>query len=242
LTDKQPEPDILCGGWSWDPVTQELRHYPRRGRKGFAPQPDAVERLQPATALTVYLWSQQPMQTSTGEMGSPRHARILLKYEDGRELEINEGDRECAEKLVAVLAEASGLHPERLGAPTGRSPGNLPSRDEMGRLKYKGRGVETTLDETGGTLTVVRKGRLFSKKRRELRTNEMRALDLETTLEGATEVFTVYALLYPEDERVPVASYRGMEGWAEPAEWREFTKDLGRSLGVEARANGAVLE
>lgn len=221
---------------------RELRHYPRRGRKGFAPEPDAVERLHPAAALTVHLWSQQPMQTSTGEMGSARHARILLKYEDGRELEINEGDRECAEKLVALLAEASGTRPERLGAPTGRRPGNLPSRDEMGRLTHKGRGIETMLDETAGTLTVVRKGRLFSKKRRELRTNEIRALDLETTLDGASEVFTVYALMHPEDERIPVASYRGMEGWAEPVEWREFTKELGRSLGVEARANGVVLE
>jgi hypothetical protein len=131
--------DFLCGGWKWDPAMRELRHYPRRGRRGFAAEPDAVEQLQPARTLTVHRWSQPPMQTSTGEMTSPRHARILLKYEDGRELEINEDDRVCAEKLVATLAEACGLEPAWLGAPGGWHRGNLPERDDMGRLTYKGR-------------------------------------------------------------------------------------------------------
>jgi hypothetical protein len=242
MTEGPAGAEFLCGGWKWDPAMRELRHYPRRGRRGFAAEPDAVEQLQPARTLTVHRWSQPPMQTSTGEMTSPRHARILLKYEDGRELEINEDDRVCAEKLVATLAEACGLEPAWLGAPGGWHRGILPERDDMGRLTYKGRGVETVLDEAAGILTVTRKGRLFSKKRRELRISEIRALDLEEKLDGGSEVFTVYALLYPEDERVPVAAYRGMEGWADAGEWREFARDLGRSLGVEARANGAVLE
>jgi hypothetical protein len=31
-----------------------------------------------------------------------------------------------------------------------------------------------------------------------------------------------------------------LEGWAEPEEWREFTRGLARSLGVEARLDGTV--
>lgn len=242
MTDKSTEADLLCAGWAWDAVMRELKHYPRRGRKGYAPEPDAVEQLAPAKSLTVHLWSQQPMQTSTGEMMSSRQARILLKYEDGRELEINEADRDCVEKLVATLAGATGLAPERLGAPGGRTGGNLPVRDEMGRLSCRRGKVETMLDEAGGILTITRKGRLFGKKRLELRTTEIRALELDLQVVDANEVFIVNAVLYPEDERVPVASYAGLEGWAEPEEWREFTRDLARSLGVEARVDGADLE
>ena len=221
---------------------RELRHYPRRGRKGYAPEPDAVEQLAPARSLIVHLWSQQPMQTSTGEMASSRQARILLKYEDGRELEINEADRDCIEKLVATLASATGLQPVRLGSPGGRTGGNLPARDEIGRLSCRRGKVQTMLDETGGILTITQSGRLFGKKRRELRTTEIRALELNLQVVDSTEVFTVNAVLYPEEERVPVASFGGLEGWAEPEEWREFTRDLARRLGVEARMDGAVLE
>ncbi len=241
MTD-EPKVEILCGDWAWDSFTRELKHYTRRGRKGHAKEPDAVEQVQQGKSLKLHLWSQQPMQTSTGEMISPRHARILLEYEDGRELEINEFDRDCAEKLVTTLSEATGLAVTRLGAPGGRTGGNLPERDSMGRWSYKGAKVETVLDESMGTLAVARKKGLFGKKRTEVRTADIRALDLEIALNGPMETFTVFAVMYPEDERVPIASYSALEGWADPEEWRGFTRDLARSLGVEARIMGVPLE
>jgi hypothetical protein len=231
----EPRIEMLCGDWAWDSFSRELKHYPRRGRKGHAPEPDAVEQVQRGTSLTLHLWSQQPMQTATGEMASPQHARILLKYEDGRELEINEPDRACAEKLATTLSEASGLPIVRLGSPTGRRGGNLPEQDSMGRWVYKGGRLETALDESAGILEVTRKGRLFGKSRKELRTTEIYALELDVGVRGGNEVFTVNALLRPEDERVPIASYAALEGWSDHDEWRVFTEERARSLGVEAR-------
>ena len=54
------------------------------------------------------------------------------------------------------------------------------------------------------------------------------------TLGGGVEIGP-FAVIGPEEVRVPVAAYTGFEGWADPGEWREFTEDLARSLGVEAR-------
>jgi hypothetical protein len=96
------------------------------------------------------------------------------------------------------------------------------------------------LDEAGGILAITRKGRLFGKKRRELRTTEILALELDLRVVDSNEVFIVNAVLYPDEERVPVASYAGLEGWAEPEEWREFTRGLARSLGVEVRLDGTA--
>ena len=47
--------DLLCGGWVWDPVLRELRHY-RRARKGWEEEPGAVERLRPVRSVTWHRW------------------------------------------------------------------------------------------------------------------------------------------------------------------------------------------
>jgi hypothetical protein len=76
--------------WLWDPVLREMRHYPRRGKKGHAGEPDAIERLESAQSVRLHRWSQQPMQTSTGEVMPARQARVVVQYADGRKLEIND--------------------------------------------------------------------------------------------------------------------------------------------------------
>lgn len=226
------ESEFLCSDWVWDAALRELRHYPRR-KKGHAPEPDAVERLETAKAVTIHRWSQQPMQTSTGEVMSGRMCRVVVEYADGRKLDINEDDRECAVVLAKAIAGAFGLEVREEGAPDGRRGGNLPKRDEMGRLVYRDGRIETVLDTVGGDLRTSRKKRLLGSERRTFRTNEIRRLELTSALRGPTEVFTVSAVIGPEEERVPLAGYGGFEGWADPGEWREFAAELARALGVD---------
>src|SRR3989304_986937 len=62
--------------------------------------------------------------------------------------------------------------------------------------------------------------------------------ELPYEVKGPLETFTVWALVGVEEERLPVAAYQGYEGWADPEEWREFARELGRSLGVEVAGAG----
>ena len=94
---------------------------------------------------------------------------------------------------------------------------------------------EVVLDDVAGEITLTKRGRLWGKKRRTLRTNEVRRLELGYDVKGPIETFTVWAVVGPEEEKMPLASYSGFEGWAEPEEWREFTRELARSLGVEGQ-------
>ena len=228
------EGDFLCGDWVWDPALRELRNYPRKGKK-HADEPQAVERLNPVRSVTWHRWSQAPMQTSTGQVMPPSLSRVVASYEGGGNLTINEYDRGCAEKLAHAIAEAHGLSVIEEGAPGGRRGGNLPSRDQMGRLVNEAGRQQVVLDEVGGEITVTKRGRFWGKKRRTLRTNEVRRLELGYGVTGPVETFTVWAVVGPEEEKIPLTSYSGYEGWAEPEEWREFVRELGRSLGVEGR-------
>jgi hypothetical protein len=229
------EAEFLCGDWVWDSVLREMRHYPRLKKDTHAEEPDAVERLEATRSVTVYQWSQQPMQTATGEIMTPQQTRVVAEYADGRKLEINEANRTCARKIADTIAAAYGLPVSVQGTPTGRSGGNLPKRDDMGRLANTSGRVETKLDETAGILEIKRRKRFIGSERRELRTTEIRRLDHTVDLKGPTETFTVWAIVGPDEERIPIASYSGFEGWSDPEEWRDFTEDLARSLGVEAR-------
>ncbi|TMB65534.1 MAG: hypothetical protein E6J43_11890 [Chloroflexi bacterium] len=211
---------------------RELRNYPRKGKK-HAEEPRAVERLKPVRSVTWHRWSQAPMQTATGHVLPPNLSRVVAAYEGGGDLTINEYDRGCAEKLAKAIAEAYGLQVIEEGAPGGRRSGNLPAKDQMGRLVNEAGREQVILDEVGGEITVTKEGRLWGKKRRTLRTNEVRRLELGYEVAGPVETFTVWAVVGPDEEKIPLASYSGYEGWAEPEEWREFTRDLGRSLGVD---------
>lgn len=227
------EADFLCGDWVWDSALRELRNYPRKGKKR-AEEPEAVEQLKPVSSVTWHRWSQPPMQTATGQVMPPNLSRIVVSYEGGGDLTLNENDRTCAEKLAQTIAEAYGLAVIEEGAPGGRRGGNVPSRDQMGRLVNRSGRLEVVLDEIGGDITVAKSKRLFGKIRRTLRTSEIRRLELGYEVKGPTETFTVLAIVGLEEEKLPLASHQGFEGWADPQEWREFTRDLGRSLGVEA--------
>ena len=229
-----PEADeFLCGDWVWDAALRELRNYPRTGKKR-ADQPEGVEQLKPVRSVTLHRWSQTPMQTATGQVMPASLSRVVAAYEGGGDLTVNEYDRACAEKLARTIAEAYGLPVIEVGAPGGRRGGNLPPRDQMGRLVNQAGREEVVLDDVAGEITLTKRGRLWGKKRRTLRTNEGRRLELGYDVRGPTETFTVWAVVGPEEEKIPLASYSGYEGWADPEEWRDYTRDLGRSLGVEA--------
>jgi hypothetical protein len=229
------ESEFLCGDWAWDAVLRELRHFPRKGKK-HADEPDAVERLPAVRSVTWYRWSQPPMQAHTG--GGPMPAalsRVVAEYEAGGDLTVNELDRDCAGQIAMAIASAYGMEVRQAGAPSGRSGGNLPQRDEMGRLRATSGRSDVILDETTGEVRVLRRKRLLGREKRSYSTSDIRRLELTYEVMGPQETFAVVAVTGPEEERLPVASYTGFEGWADPAEWREFTQDLARSLGVEAR-------
>jgi hypothetical protein len=225
------ESEFLCGDWLWDASLKELRHYPRR-KKGHAEQPDSVERLPSVKAVTLYLWSQQPMAAHTGGgVGSPVMARLEATYEDGRKLTINENDRKCVRKLAETIAAAYSVAVQEEGAPTGRRGGNLPKRDSMNRLVFDDGKVKTTLDEAMGELRTSKK-KLVGSNKGTWRTSEIRRLELAREVRGPIEDIRVYALVGPEEVAVPVAGHRGYEGWADVEEWRGFTSELARSLGT----------
>ncbi len=98
----------------------------------------------------------------------------------------------------------------------------------MGRLVNEDGRQQVVLDEVGGEITVTKSKRLFGKKRRTFRTSEIRHLELGYNVKGPIERFAVVAVLAgPEEEKLPLASYEGFEGWADPEEWREFTGGAG---------------
>lgn len=226
----------LCGEWAWDPILRELSHYPPKPKKDDI-EPDMVERLKPVKAVIWHRWSQQPMQAHVGG-GTPQASlsRVIAEYEGGGNLAVNEPDRDCAGKIAEALASTYGLTVQHEGAPGGRKGGNLPKRDEMGRLRTTSGRMDVMLDEVGGQIQVSRRKRLLGRDKRSYRTSDVRRLDLVYSVKGPQETYEAVAVIGPEEEeRVPLASYTGWEGWADPGEWRDFTQELARSLGVEAK-------
>jgi hypothetical protein len=234
------ERDRLCGNWFWDPTLRELAYY-QREKKGWKNEPDAVERLQLVASVTWYRWSQAAMESATGGAMGANMSRVVIAYEGGGDLTINETDRSCAEQIARSVASAFGIPVQHEGAPTGRRGGNVPQADSMGRLRAKSGKLEVTLDPMSGEVVVAR-GRLIGKSRRRLSTHDIRRLELEYGVSGPLETFTVWAIIGPEEERLPVAAYSGYEGWADPQEWRAFTEDLARSLGAEAVIPASFLD
>ena len=228
------ESEFLCDGWVWDPVLRELRHY-RRSRRGWDEEPEASERLRPVSSVTWHRWSQAPMPTTTGQAMPSCLSRIVVTYESGGELAINENDRQCAEKLARAIAEAYGLKVVQEGAPGGRRLGTVPTRDEMGRLGYSSGRREVVLDEATGEIVETKRRFPVGKSRRRLRITEVRRLEMGYEVTGLMERFTLWAVVGPEEERLPIAGYEGYEGWTEPKEWQQFAQELGRKLGVEVR-------
>jgi len=224
--------DFLCGGWIFDSVHRELSKF-ERTRKGWKDEPEAVEHLQSAKSVTLHRWGQPPMQTSTGQMIPASLARVAVAYEAGGVLDINENDRACAQTLANAIAESYGFEVIEEGAPGGRRGGNTPDRDLMGRLVNQSGKTEVVLDDATREITISKRRFPIGKKRRTMPLAELRRLELGYELAGATETFTVWGLIGLDEGRVPLASYSGFEGWAEPQEWRDFADELARSLGVD---------
>lgn len=221
----------------WDPVLRELRYY-ERTRKRWKEEPEQVERLPAVRSVTWHRWSQAPMQTATGETMASSLSRVVAVYESGGELTVNESDRECAGKLARAIAEAFGLEVIEGGAPTGRQGGNVPVRDEMGRLVSRWDKTEAALDEVAREILITRRRFPFGKTRRRLPFAEVRRLELTVEVDGPHEVFTLWALVSPEEERVAIARYVGFEGWADPEEWRRFAREVARMIGVDVSGAG----
>jgi hypothetical protein len=180
------------------------------------------------------------MQTAAGDVIPPSHSRVVVGYEGGGDLTINEADRECAGKLAQAIAATYGLAVVEEGAPGGRRAGNLPARDEMGRLVSGLGREEVTLDEAAREIVVTRRRFPVGRSRRRIAFAEVRRLELTYEVKGPTETFTVWALVGLEKgERLAVAAYQGYEGWADPEEWRGFARELASNMGVEvAGADG----
>lgn len=223
--------DFLCGGWIWDPVMKELRFH-QRARKGWKAEPEQMEQLRPVRAVTWHRWSQAPMQTSTGAMMPSSLSRIVVAFEGGGDITLNENDRACAEKLARAVADASGVEVAEEGAPGGRRSGNLPPRDEMGRLVTRSGKAEVVLDEVAREITVSQKRFPVGKSRRTLSFAEVRRLELTHEVRGPIETFTLWAVVSLEEERLAIASYEGYEGWADPQEWRDFAREVAATIGV----------
>lgn len=224
--------DFLCRGWIWDPVHRELRYH-ERTRKTWKDEPEQVERLRPVRSVTWHRWSQAPMQTATGEMTPSRLCRVVIAFESGGDLTLNEDDRDCAEKLARAVAEAYGLVVVEEGAPGGRRRGTLPPRDEMGRLVSRSRRSVVTLDEVAREIVESRRRFPFGRSRRSVPFAEVRRLELTYELKGPLETFTLWALVGPEEERLAIAAHQGFEGWTDPEEWREFAREMAQVFGVE---------
>src|SRR3972149_11243181 len=102
------ESEFVCGNWVWDDALRELRYF-RSKRKGHEEQPESSERLKPVQSVTWHRWSQQPMGTPTGQVTPGTLSRIVVAYEGGGDLTVNETDRDCAGKIAQAIAAAYGL-------------------------------------------------------------------------------------------------------------------------------------
>lgn len=224
--------DFLCGGWMWDALTHELRYYERAG-KGWKEEPEAAERLREVRAVTWQRWSQQPMQSASGQAMPGRLSRIVVEYERGGNLTLNENDRDCAGKLAAALAEAAGVAVVEAGAPGPPRTGTVPPRDERGRLVHRSGRTEVVFDERAGEIVETKRRLGFATGQRRIPFPEVRRLELSYEVKELWEEFSLAAVHGPEEERTVLASYRGYEGWALRSEWEEFAAELARTVGVE---------
>lgn len=230
--------DLLCGGWAWDPFLRELRHYPRT-RKGWAQEPDAVERLREVRSITWHRWSQQPLASATGQALPGRLSRIVVEYREGGSLTINENDRECAARLAAAIAEAFGVPVREAGAPGGPRRGTAPRRDDAGRLIHRAPRSETVLDDAAGEIVEMGRRWLGLKRwRRRIPFSEVRRLELFYTVRGDMEEFRLSAVWGPAENRVTLASYRGYEGWADRSEWEALAAEVARAIGTRVVSEG----
>lgn len=221
--------DFLCRGWVWDSALGELRYY-ERTRKGWKEEPEQVERLRPMRSLTWHRWSQVPMRTPYGRPASPSLSHIVIEFEGGGSLSINENDRQCAAKLTATLAGAFGVEVVEVGAP-GRKFPTVPQPDQMGRWLSRFGRTEVVVDKTLREIVATTRRLGLSTGQRRIPFSEVRRLELGHVLKGPSEEYRLTAVYGPEERRLPLIEYRGYEGWSLPGEWEAFARQLADELG-----------
>jgi|GEM_PF-3781118 len=222
--------DFLCQGWVWDPALAELRFYERNKKKGWKETPEQVERLRPVRALTWHRWSQAPIRTPYGRPASPSLSRIVIEFEDGGSMSINENDRQCVGKLAATLGAAFGVEVREEGAP-GRQFPTVPQPDPMGRWVSRFGRTEVVVDKTLREIVEkTKRFRLLTNTRR-IPFAEVRRLELGHEVKGPIEEYRLTAIYGPEERRLPLIIYQGYEGWSLPGEWDAFARQLADEFG-----------
>ena len=221
--------DFKCGGWTWDPVRRELRFHERK-RTDRQGEPVQVEKLRPVNSVTLHRWSQAPMRSPTGQSIPGHLSRIVIRFEGGGNITINENDRRCARLLAEAIATTYNLDVEETGAPGERRPSNLPVVDRAGRLVSRLRSVQATVDRNAGEIIETR-GRFLGKKRRVVQFANVRRLELHRRVKGSTEQLSLTAIYGPEEQGVLVAGYEGFEGWSSLEAWHDFGQSMARAMG-----------
>ena len=221
--------DFKCGGWTWDPVRRELRFHERKGRDQQG-EPVQVEKLRLVNSVTLHKWSQAPMRSPAGRSIPGHLSRIVIRFEDGGDITINENDRQCARLLAEAVATTYNLDVEEAGAPGERRPSILPIADRAGRLVSRLGSVQAVVDRNTGEIIETR-GRFLGKKRRIVQFANVRRLELHRRVKGSTEQLRLTAIYGPEEERVLVAGYEGFEGWSSSEVWHDFGQSMARAMG-----------
>ena len=221
--------EFKCGGWTWDPARRELCFHERKGadRQG---EPVQVEKLRPVKSVILHKWSQAPMRSPSGRSIPGHLSRIVIRFEDGGDITINENDRRCARLLAEAVATTYGLDVEEAGAPGERRPSILPVADRAGRLVSRLGSVQTVVDRNTGEIIETR-GRFLGKKKRIVQFANVRRLELHRRVKGSTEQLSLTAIYGPEEQRVLVAGYEGFEGWSSSEAWHDFGHSMARAMG-----------
>ena len=221
--------DFKCGGWTWDPVRRELSFHERKGTDGQG-EPGQVEKLRLVNSVTLHKWSQAPMRSPSGQPIPGHLSRIVIRFEGGGDITINENDRQCARSLAEAIATTYDRDVEEAGAPGERRRSILPVADRAGRLVSRLGSVQAAIDRNTGEIIETR-GRLLGKKRRIVQFADVRRLELHRRVKGSTEQLSLTAIYGPEEQRVLVAGYEGFEGWSSPEAWRDFGQSMARAMG-----------
>ncbi|HZP25734.1 MAG TPA: hypothetical protein VFB90_01675 [Dehalococcoidia bacterium] len=225
--------DFICQGWQYDPVMRQLRVYAQEKRNTWSAEPLSEVQLADVKRIVWHRWSQQPGRPHHGGDILPQSlSRIVVAFADGRELTLDENDRECAEKLANLLATESRVQLETAGAPSA-GPSTLPQRDAQGRYRSLVGKTETALDMAMREIDVNAHRFPLRRSRQRIPFSEVRHLALEYSVKLPFEEYALVAAYGPEEQRLPVIVYRGWEGWADAEEWRRFAQELASELGVQ---------
>lgn len=239
MTSTQDSRDFICQGWQYDPVMRELRVYEQEKRNKWSEEPLSTVQLSEVKRILWRRWSQQSGRPHHGGDILPQSlSRIVVTFADGRELTLDENDRECAEKLANLLASETKVTLETAGAPSSSPGSTLPQRDNQGRYRSRDGKTEVTMDTVTREIEANTHRFPLRRSRQRVPFSEVRRLALEYSVKLPFEEYAVVAAYGPEEQRLPVIVYRSWEGWADVEEWRRFAQELASDMGVQLSFKG----